>query len=151
MIEGVRTKSLIKHCDDRGYFAELLREDDAMFERFGQASQSMSYPGVIKAFHYHEHQDDIWHFASGNAQVVLHDLRRESPTFGQTDVHYLGEQNPCLLFIPRGVAHGYRVLGNMPAVIIYFTNTAYDPRNPDEHRIPYDDESIGFNWQTKFR
>ncbi|MFC0212420.1 dTDP-4-dehydrorhamnose 3,5-epimerase family protein [Paenibacillus chartarius] len=150
-IEGVAIKKLIKHCDDRGFFMELLREDDAIFGRFGQASMSMSYPGVIKAFHYHERQDDIWYFPVGNAQVVLHDKRPDSPTFGETNVYYMGEDNPYLLFIPRGVAHGYRVLGARPATIVYFTNEAYDPGNPDEYRIAYDDPEIGFDWRTKFR
>lgn len=151
MIQGVTKKPLIKHCDDRGFFMELLREDDAIFGRFGQASLSMSFPGVIKAFHYHQHQDDIWYFPIGNAQVVLYDMRTDSPTYRQTDVYYLGENNPVLLFIPRGVAHGYRVLGLTSACIVYFTNEVYDPKNPDEYRIAHDDLAIGFNWNTNFR
>lgn len=149
MIEGVMKKSLVRHCDDRGYFMELLRKDDQIFGEFGQASQSMTYPGVIKAFHYHKFQDDIWYFPIGNAQVVLHDLRSHSTTFQQTDVYYMGEENPYLLFIPRGVAHGYRVLGTKSAFIIYFTNMAYDPLKPDEHRLSFDDKTIGFDWSTK--
>lgn len=151
MIEGVRIKKLLKHADDRGYFMEVLRDDDGMLERFGQLSASLSYPGVIKAFHYHKKQDDIWFFPAGNAQVVLHDMRQESSTFGQTDVYYMGENNPISLFIPRGVAHGYRVLGNVPAIITYLTNVSYDPDDPDEYRIAYDDPQIGFDWSTKFR
>lgn len=151
MIEGVMKKPLIKHCDDRGFFMELLREDDAIFGRFGQASLSLSYPGVIKAFHYHNRQDDIWFFPYGNAQVVLYDMRQPSGTYKRTDVYYMGEHNPILLFIPRGVAHGYRVIGNEPACIVYFTNEAYDPANPDEYRIAYDDPAIGFEWSTKYR
>lgn len=150
-IQGVAKKNLIKHFDDRGFFMELLREDDAIYEKFGQASLSKSYPGVIKAFHYHEHQDDIWYFPVGHAQVVLHDMRADSPTYGQTEVHYLGEDQPYMLFIPRGVAHGYRVLGGEPATILYFTNMAYNPANPDEYRIPHDDPDIGFDWSTKNR
>ncbi|MCS7458839.1 dTDP-4-dehydrorhamnose 3,5-epimerase family protein [Paenibacillus doosanensis] len=150
-INGVYTKSLVRHSDDRGYFMELLRNDDEMFERFGQASMSMSFPGVIKAFHYHQLQDDIWYFPSGHAQVVLHDMRPDSPSYRQTDVYYMGENQPYLLFIPRGVAHGYRVLGGGPATILYFTNLAYDANHPDEYRIAYDDPAIGFDWSTKFR
>lgn len=144
-------KPLVKHCDDRGYFMEILRKDDAIFGEFGQASLSMSYPGVIKAFHCHEHQDDIWYFPFGSAQVVLHDLRPQSKSRGRTEVFYMGEERPYLLFIPRGVAHGYRVLGSRPAYIVYFTNLAYDPRQPDEKRIPFDDPAIGFDWTTKNR
>ncbi|MBC7345271.1 MAG: dTDP-4-dehydrorhamnose 3,5-epimerase family protein, partial [Clostridia bacterium] len=53
VIDGVKIKQLIRHCDDRGFFTEILREDDEIFSRFGQASMSKTYPGVIKAFHYH--------------------------------------------------------------------------------------------------
>jgi dTDP-4-dehydrorhamnose 3,5-epimerase len=151
MIEGVMIKSLVKHCDDRGFFMELLRNDDEIFRHFGQASFSKTYPGVIKAFHYHEQQDDIWYFPFGNVQVVLHDLRPLSKTYKKTDVYYMGEENPYLLFIPRGVAHGYRVLGEKPAYILYFTNMPYNPLHPDEKRIPYDDPAIGFDWRTKHR
>jgi dTDP-4-dehydrorhamnose 3,5-epimerase len=151
MIEGVIYKKLVKYCDDRGTFMEILREDDGILQRFGQASISMSYPGVIKAFHYHERQDDIWYFPMGNAQVVLYDLRKASSTRGETDVYYMGEENPSILLIPKGVVHGYRVLGQVAATILYFTTQAYDPAQPDEYRFPYDDPQIGFDWQTKFR
>lgn len=151
MIDGVIIKPLLAHRDDRGFFMELLREDDLIFGRFGQASLSMSYPGVIKAFHYHQKQDDIWYFPYGDAQVVLHDMRKDSSTYGKTDVYYMGEHAPYLLFIPRGVAHGYRVLGEKPAYILYFTNLAYDPKNPDEYRFDYNDPTIGFDWKTRNR
>ncbi|WP_066051397.1 dTDP-4-dehydrorhamnose 3,5-epimerase family protein [Robertmurraya korlensis] len=150
-IEGVVTKELIKHCDDRGFFAEVLRNDEDLLQKFGQLSWSMSYPGVIKAFHYHEIQDDLWFFPSGDAQVVLYDYRQDSPTYKQSNVFYMGENNPILLVIPKGVAHGYRVLGSKPATIIYCTTESYNSSNPDEKRIPWDDESIGFNWKTKNR
>ncbi|NOU96535.1 spore coat protein [Paenibacillus sp. LMG 31456] len=150
-IDGVVKKPLVKHSDDRGYFMELLRKDDAIYGSFGQASLSMSFPGVIKAFHYHQLQDDIWFFPSGHAQVVLHDMRKDSPTYRKTEAHYMGEDNSYLLFIPRGVAHGYRVLGLKPVTIVYFTNMAYDANQPDEYRLAYDDPQIAFDWSTKSR
>lgn len=151
MIQGVEVKKLVRHPDDRGFFMEILRDDDELLKRFGQASLSKSYPGVIKAFHYHKRQDDIWFFPVGNAQVVLHDMREDSPTKGETNVFYLGEDNPQVVVIPTGVAHGYRVLGNTPAVIVYFTTESYDPKNPDEYRLAWDDPSIGFEWNTQAR
>ncbi len=151
MIEGVKVKQLVRHPDDRGFFQEIVRDDEGLLTRFGQASMSKTYPGVIKAFHYHEKQEDLWFFPAGNSQVVLHDLRPASPTYRQTNVFYMGEDNPILLLIPRLVAHGYRTLGEKPAVIIYFTSEHYDPKDPDEKRIPYDDPGIGFEWETKMR
>lgn len=151
MIQDVKVKKLVRHSDDRGFFMEILRDDEDMIKKFGQSSMSKSYPGVIKAFHYHEKQDDIWFFPVGNAQVVLHDLRPDSPTKGQTDVFYMGEDNPLVVVIPTGVAHGYRVLGNEPACIVYYTTESYDPKAPDEKRLAWDDPVIGFDWTTQHR
>lgn len=151
MIEGVKVKEITKYCDDRGFFAELIRSDERLVDKIAQASMSMSYPGVIKAFHLHEHQDDVWFFPSGQAQVVLHDLRTNSMTKGETNVFYMGEDNPIVLVIPKGVAHGYRVLGTKPATILYFTTNEYDRNNPDEQRVAWDDPMIGFDWKTKHR
>lgn len=151
MIEGVKVKKLVKHADDRGFFMEVLRDDDQLLTKFGQFSMSLSYPGVIKAFHYHKLQDDLWFFPTGNAQAVLYDLREGSPTKGETNSFWMGEHNPIVLCIPIGVAHGYRVLGNTPAIITYVTTESYQAGQPDEYRIPWDDPGIGFDWQTKHR
>lgn len=151
MIDGVKVKKLVRHCDDRGFFMEVLRDDDEFLKKFGQFSMSMSYPGVIKAFHYHKRQDDLWFFPKGNAQVVLVDMREDSPTYKEINVHCMGENNPIMVLIPVGVAHGYRVLGNEPAIITYVTTESYNPSDPDEYRIPWNDPSIGFDWTTKNR
>jgi dTDP-4-dehydrorhamnose 3,5-epimerase len=151
MIEGVKIKKLVKHCDDRGFLTEILRNDDNLMKRFGQSTFTKAYPGVIKAFHWHRKQDDLWFIFDGDAQVVLHDLRKTSPTYKQTQVIFAGEEDLKLIFIPKGVAHGYRVLGKKPARMIYFTSESYDQENPDEERIPFDDPKIGFDWETKNR
>jgi dTDP-4-dehydrorhamnose 3,5-epimerase len=147
-IAGVKEKMLVRHVDNRGFFQEILRDDEDLLRRFGQASLSYSHPGVIKAFHYHERQDDLWFFPVGEAEVVLHDLRSGSETSGLTNVFYMGESRPTLLMIPVGVAHGYRVLGDRPLLIVYFTTESYRPGAPDEKRIPWDDPTIGFDWTT---
>ncbi len=150
-IEGVVVKKLVRHPDDRGFFQEILRDDDALLRNFGQASLSMSYPGVIKAFHYHERQDDLWFFPVGAAQVVLYDQRIDSPTHGVTQVLYPSEMNPLLVVIPVGVVHGYRVLGQTPLMIVYFTTESYRPDDPDEKRFAWNDPTIGFDWSTQYK
>ncbi len=145
-IEGVLVKPLARYCDERGYLLEVLREDDGLLERFGQTTFTLTYPGVIKAFHWHRKQHDLWFVATGEARVVLHDLREESPTRGVTQVIYAGEHMPLLIVIPPGVAHGYQVLGDKPVALFYHTTFPYDPSQPDEERIPYDDPSIAFDW-----
>lgn len=151
MIDGVEVKKLVTHCDDRGFFREILRDDDNFLVKFGQTSVTTTYPGVIKAFHWHKRQDDIWYVASGMARVVLHDMRDNSRTKGETDVIFAGENNPVLIKIPIGVAHGYQVIGNTPVVLFYHTTESYNPADPDEERIAFDDPKIGFDWSIKNR
>lgn len=155
MIDGVRIKELKVHRDvpDRkedigtpGFLVEVVRDDDGLLERFGQSTFTVTYPGTIKAFHYHEHQDDLWFVASGKALVVLHDLRKDSPTFGKTQVLEAGTDEYKLIFIPIGVAHGFKALGNDPVLLFYHTTRSYDPAHPDEKRMPFDDPTINFDW-----
>ncbi|MBI3115478.1 MAG: dTDP-4-dehydrorhamnose 3,5-epimerase family protein [Candidatus Kerfeldbacteria bacterium] len=150
-IDGVRVLPLQTYPDDRGYFREVFRTDALSEVSIAQTSVTETYPGVVKAFHWHKHQDDLWYVAKGMAQIVLYDRREGSKTHGVTQVIYAGEQQPQLVFIPRRVAHGYRVLGVAPVLLFYHTTEAYDPDAPDERRIPYDDPAIGFDWTTKHR
>lgn len=150
-INGIQVKKIVKHCDDRGFFSEVLKDNDPFFKSIKQTSYTETFPGVIKAFHYHKKQDDIWFVSKGMAQVVLYDLREDSSTKGVTQVIYAGECNPLLIFIPAGVAHGYRVLGNSPVGLFYHTTESYDPENLDEFRIPFDSKDINFDWKTKNR
>lgn len=150
-IHDVVVKKLVTHSDDRGYFREILRDDDGLLERFGQTSFTKTYPGIIKAFHWHKWQDDIWYVADGMVRVVLYDMRPDSPTHRETQVIFAGEDSPVLIFIPIGVAHGYQVLGNKPATLFYHVTRSYDPSEPDEERIPWDDPEIGFDWSIENR
>jgi dTDP-4-dehydrorhamnose 3,5-epimerase len=149
MIEGVKIKHIKRHSDDRGFFCEVIKHGEETFCEVKQTSYTETYPGVVKAFHWHKKQIDVWFPIKGNMQIVLHDMREDSPTFGQTQVIYAGENNPVMVLIPTYVAHGYRVLGQVPATLVYHTSEAYDPADPDEERIAWNDLKIGFDWTTK--
>lgn len=146
MIQGSKIKKVVTHSDSRGYFREILRDDDKLLQHFGQASVSLTNPGVIKAFHWHNHQDDVFYVVRGKAQVVLYDIRRNSNTYKQLYTIMMSENNQKLLFIPRKVAHGYKALGKNPLLMLYIMNNPYNKNKPDEERIPHDDKQIGFNW-----
>jgi dTDP-4-dehydrorhamnose 3,5-epimerase len=102
MIDGVVVKDCVLHADDRGTLLEVIRDDEPVFREVRQTTFTVTYPGVIKAFHWHRRQWDVWFFSSGMAQVVLHDLREDGATHGQTDVYYMGEYRPLVIAIPPG-------------------------------------------------
>jgi len=155
MIEGVTIKKLVVHPDipdadqpgiKPGFLAEILRADEGLLKKFGQSTFTLTYEGTIKGFHWHERQDDLWFAATGKIMVVMHDLRVDSQTFGQTQVLYAGRDDYKLIVIPTGVAHGYKVISKEPVLLFYHTTEVYDPKNPDEKRIPWNDPKIGFDW-----
>jgi len=157
MIDGVKIKELKVHQDipDReeskekpGFLIEVLRDDDELLRKFGQTTFTVAYEGTIKAFHYHKKQDDLWFVATGKAMVVLHDLRDDSPTEGETQVIYTGKDDYKLILIPAGVAHGYKVVSKEPVLLFYHTTESYQAKNPDEERMPFDDPKIGFDWEV---
>ncbi len=145
MIQGVELKSLVTHADERGFFRELIRVNDPIFEEgFGQWSHTKTFAGAAKAWHVHQRQVDWWYVAIGTIRVALYDTRADSPTHGRLEEFFMGEeQGPQVLKIPPGVAHGYRVLEG-PAHLFYITSRVYDPS--DEGRIPHDDPTIGYDW-----
>lgn len=147
-IYDVSVNKLNKFSDDRGFFMEIFRESTS-FLNVKQTSFTKTYPGIIKAFHWHKFQWDSWFVASGMAQVVLYDLREESPTYRQFQTIYAGEDNPVLINIPPHVAHGYKVLGNTPVTLFYNVTQEYNNITPDEERIPFD--SLEYDWTTKNR
>jgi dTDP-4-dehydrorhamnose 3,5-epimerase len=152
-IAGIEVRPYPLWPDDRGYFLEVMRFGQGLPAQYPtastQVSAALSYPGTIKAFHYHQHQTDLWVPASGMLQVALVDLRVESATFGRRNTMYVGMLRPWQILIPPGVAHGYKVIGEQPAMLVYVTNRCYDPG--DEGRIPFNDDSILYDWEMQHK
>ncbi|MEE8347413.1 MAG: dTDP-4-dehydrorhamnose 3,5-epimerase family protein [Dehalococcoidia bacterium] len=151
MIEGVEVKQLTRHADQRGYLMELLRRDDPIFSKFGQCYVSMNYPDVVRAWHWHEKQDDFFVVVKGMIRVGLYDQREGSATHGEVNDFYLGENNTILLKIPVGVVHGYKTIGVEPSLLINFPSVAYNPKEPDEFRLPWNTDQIPHDWDIEFK
>lgn len=149
MIEGVLVTDLKVIPDDRGYLMEMMRADSPGFEKFGQAYLTVVYPGVVKAWHYHQKQTDNFVCVHGMAKVALHDDREDSPTRGETNTFVIGYQRQRRITIPPGVHHGFTAVGLEPAAIINTPSEMYDYEAPDEFRRPFDDPEIGYDWEVK--
>ena len=153
LIAEVQVKPFPVWPDDRGYFLEVARIGQGLVTDFPfastQVSTALNYPGIIKAFHYHKFQTDYWVPAAGLLQVALVDLRRGSRTYGVKNTLYVGTLRPWQLLIPPGVAHGYKVIGEQPSVLVYVTDRIYDPK--DEGRIPYNDTAIAYDWELQHK
>ena len=162
-IDGVMVKTFRKWTDQRGYFIEQLKRGDLddqgrpflPEQPFAQMSRSLAYarggnpPELIKAFHWHEHQWDYWDVVSGDARIVLVDLREDSPTAGRVQTVLAGERAPRVVAIPPLVAHGYQVLSLRDVVLCYYVTVPYSVDDPDEGRIAWNDPRIGYDWSVE--
>lgn len=157
LIAGVEIEPFVQFPDDRGCFAEIFRFGSSGIARDFvpeglhqiQVSYTLSYPGVIKAIHYHFEQTDLWAPLTGMLQVFLCDLREDSRSWAGVNTLFTGVLRPWKLRIPPGVAHGYKVIGTEPAQLLYATNHFYDP--VDEGRIAFDDPDINYDWGQRPR
>ena len=137
----VQRFELTRHEDERGWFAELIRAS-ALPKPIRQANLSRSRKGVIRGLHYHlRGQDDLFVCLEGMVRIVV--LDRAS---GETFTEDVGDENPVAIYVPGVHAHGYEALTD--CLFAYLVTEEYDPDDPDEHGIPWDDERVRHLWST---
>jgi len=140
MLEGITIKPLKRIADERGFFTEIFRSDwkDLFSEHIAQSNFSVTYPGVVRAWHKHERgQTDYFVVIKGAIKICAYD--EES---GELDEIISTGENIQVVKVPGKYWHGFRVIGNKPALIVYFVDRLYDYVKPDELRRPWNDPSI---------
>lgn len=150
LIDGVKIVKLRQIPDERGRLMEILRRDwEGIFDEFGQCYLTTGYPGVVKAWHYHEYQDDHFCVVHGMMKVVLYDPRENSPTKGAVNEFFMGDKNPLLVKIPKFVYHGFKTISENEALVINVPTNTYNYAEPDELREHPHDSDIPYDWTRK--
>lgn len=147
MIDGVKIVPLRQTVDERGKIMHMLKATDEHFIRFGEIYFSCAWPGVIKAWHIHKSMTINNAVISGRAKLVLYDGRGDSPTRGQLQEIFLGEDNYLLVQVPPGIANGYKAYGDK---LVILANCATEPHDPDEMvRIDPFSPEIPYDWALR--
>ena len=140
-MEGILRLPLTVWEDERGWFSEL-RRDSLLPAPTTQTNLSFSRAGVIRGLHHHERgQDDLFVCLSGTARVVV--LDRDS---GETWTEDIGDENRVALYIPGHYGHGFEALTDV--LFCYHVTAEYDPADPDELTIPWNDPRVVHLWST---
>jgi len=141
VVEGLIRIPLRRVEDERGWFQEVRRES-SLPRPTVQTNVSFSRRGVIRGLHYHERgQDDLFACLTGAARVVVLDRAT-----GEAFTEDIGDANPVALYIPGRHAHGFEALTDL--LFCYHVTEEYDPSDPDEHGIPWDDPRVAHLWST---
>lgn len=141
MLEGIKVFELRRIPDERGFFAEILRQDWKDFlenEWMAQANLSYSYPGIIRAWHRHlRGQTDYFIVVKGAMKICAYDEEK-----GELDEIIASEHKLQVVRIPGHYWHGTKTVGNKPSLTIYFVTKLYNYNDPDEQRRPWNDPTI---------
>ena len=149
-LEGVVMIEPQQFVDSRGFFIERFNEqpfrDHGLPTRFCQDNHSRSFPGVVRGLHYQTHpaQGKLVGVVRGRIWDVIVDIRPASPTFGEHLATELNDANGCLLWIPPGLAHGFCVLGDEPADVVYKVDQPYNRQT--EGGILWNDAELAIPW-----
>ena len=137
------------HPDARGYFKEISRRAEC--EAVGmnpvlQTNMSYSKPGVLRGLHYQirHPQQKLVSVAHGEIFDVVVDCRRSSPFFGRWESFRLTAAGGEELFVPAGFAHGFQVVGDEPAAVVYQCDDYYHPG--DEGGVNWASPALAIPW-----
>ena len=140
MLPGIVIKPLKRFADERGFFTEIMRKDwkDVIQDDIVQANMSLSYPGMVRAWHRHERgQVDHFLVVRGALKICAYD----DDTRELDEIISAGD-NPQMVRMPGHYWHGFGVVGNEQATLIYFVNRLYDYDSPDDDRRHCNDPAI---------
>ena len=149
LLDGVKIITPTVFEDERGYFFEsykapIFKNNDLPIN-FVQDNEVKSAKGVLRGLHYqfNRPQGKLVRVISGSILDVAVDIRKGSPTFGQSEIVHLTAENNKMLYIPEGFAHGYLVTSS-ESIVVYKCTDIYDPN--DQYGIIWNDETIGVDW-----
>ena len=141
MLPGIIVKPLKRTPDERGSFTEVFRKDwkDLLENDVAvQTNLSTTYPGIIRAWHRHQRgQTDYFLALRGAIKIGIY-----ADKTGELDEIVSTGQNLQIVRVPGHYWHGFKAIGDEPAMLLYFTTNLYDPANPDEERRSWSDQTI---------
>jgi len=141
MLKGILIRPLKRFYDERGSFAEVMRMDWKEFlkgDEILQVNFSTSYPGIVRAWHRHlRGQVDYFLVLKGSLKICVYDEKIQ-----ELDEIISTDESFQLVRVPGHYWHGFKVIGDEVAFLLYFTTKLYDYENPDEERRPWNDPTI---------
>lgn len=134
--------------DQRGEFSKVFASSrfssNGRFHQVAEIFWSASKRDVVRGMHYQggpRAQSKLVTVVAGEILDVLLDLRNNSPTFGAVHSQFLDCESGRSVFIPPGVAHGFKVL-SASATTLYSVSTEYAASLDLGVRF----DSFGFSW-----
>ncbi|MDQ6622295.1 MAG: dTDP-4-dehydrorhamnose 3,5-epimerase family protein [Verrucomicrobiota bacterium] len=146
---GVTFRRAVTHLDTRGSVCEMF---DPRWQ-WHSAPLVFVYmftlrPGMVKGWGLHKEHEDRYFVQLGEMEIVMYDVRPDSPTRNQISRVVLSEYDRGLLNIPAGIWHANHNVGRKDAVVVNFPTRPYDHDRPDKYRLPLDTDQIPYQFEN---
>ncbi|MBL4811428.1 MAG: dTDP-4-dehydrorhamnose 3,5-epimerase family protein [Rhodobacteraceae bacterium] len=136
------------HVDDRGEVTELIDTRwDWHPDPINFAYTYTIRPGYAKGWGLHKQHEDRYFLIEGRMEMVLYDVRADSPTYGKISKIILSKENPRIVSIPRFVWHANANIGEGEVRVINFPTQPYEHANPDKYRLPLNTPHIPYTFK----
>jgi len=150
-LKGAFVIDLEKRGDERGFFARAFCEKEfAMHKlctRFVQVNNSLSAQrGTLRGMHYQlgaKAETKLVRCIKGSLLDMILDLRKDSPTFGQSYSAELTAENRRMMYVPKGFGHGFITLSDNTEAF-YFVDEFYAPEA--ERGVRWNDPKFAIQW-----
>ena len=143
-IEGIKITPLKIIKDHRGSVMHMIRNDNEVFEEFGEIYFSTIFENKIKAWHLHKEATLNYACVFGKVKLVLFDERKTSKTYGEYQELFLSLDNYSLITIPPNIWNGFKGMNKESSIIANCLNL---PHNEKEMvRLEIDDMRFNYKW-----
>lgn len=151
VLEGVYIIDNFNATDERGLFVKTFNsntfKENILDFKIRESYYSVSKKNVIRGMHFqlppHDHEKIVY-VPKGSILDVVLDLRKKSKTYKKFISVTLSGVNKKSIFIPKGLAHGFKSLEN-DTITVYNVATEYNSKADMGVRF----DSFGFNWDTE--
>ena len=143
--------SLNRNEDERGFFARTFCRSEFTEHGLNPSLEQCSISfnkqkGTLRGMHFQKppyEETKIVRCTMGAMFDVIIDLRPDSPTFKQWLSFELNAENRSMLYIPRGLAHGFLTLEDNTEAL-YQISDRYVPESAAGVR--WNDTAFGIQW-----
>jgi len=143
-IEGIKITPLKIIADHRGSVMHMLRNDNEVFEKFGEIYFSTIFENKVKAWHLHKEATLNYACVFGKVKLVLYDERKSSKTFGEYQELFLSLENYSLITIPPNIWNGFKGLHKENSIIANCLNLPHNEKEMVRQEIS--DKRFNYKW-----
>ena len=127
MIKGIVINSLDVKTDNRGWLAEVLREENLSGQTgFGQMLVTVAKPGITKGNHYHTRKEEWFCVIKGSGKLLLKNNSSE-----EYEEILMGDENMVAVKIPPNVTHAIKNIGKDLLYLLIYIDEPFNPQDPD--------------------